>query len=1118
MSKCKVLDSSDLYTVGWIAALPKELAAAMGMLDERHGKPKDFKKSSSDTNSYQWGRIGDHNVVLALLPTGLYGTTPAATTAIHMLSSFPRIKVGLMVGIGAAIARPHKDRDIRLGDIVISLPKGKSGGVIQYDLGKDRTNEHQGEVTRTCERTGFLNSPPEALLKALGTMIATVRMDGSRVSDFLGDMLERHPRMTKSKPGEPAYVYQGQENDRLFEASYIHVGGRGCDECDPAKMILREIREDPSEPEVHYGIIASGNRVIKDATARDEILEKSGEDCICLEMEAAGLMNSFPCLVIRGICDYADSHKNDDWQEYAAATAAACAKEFLGFVDNEDLAETPNASDILKQISSNVKISMDNVNNTALIVQGMQLDAHQSKIVHWLSASDPSINYLNALEKRHEGTGLWFIQSQAFRDWKNQSKSFLWLYGIPGCGKTVLSSTIIEHLKANIEPDHALLYFYFKFNDSSKQTFESLLRSLVNQLYRTQPDTRSFVDQLWKAHHENNQSLSKQSLSTVLLAMLSKVSNFSIVLDALDEATTRGDVLSWLKSLFESGCSVCQILLTARREQDIESALQLWTQPETWINIQGNDVDRDIRAPDVQNELESELTEKAGGMFRWVACQLDALKNCLDYPRLKRALQNLPRTLDDTYTQILENMPGEYVEQTTVILNLLVRSEKPIQIAPLVDAIAVNLDKDPGFDPKDRMPVPQEVLKLCSSLVEVVRVRNDDYDIVRLAHFSVKEYLMSKNISKAFESLINETAARTHLARLCLTYLIAMSPLLQAIDGGLTRAAEYLMDNGANIDGAFVDDEGHSRFPLQAASRDDHESIVQLLLDRGADVNIGDGAALYEAVSQGYHKIVQLLLDRGADVNIRDNAALREASRLGHETIIQLLLNAGADVNARNGDALAKASRYGRYTIVQLLLSRGANVNANDDVALDSASYYGHEKTVRLLLDSGANVDAREGAALRKATDQGRKTTVQLLLERNASLNVEHLKHAIVSSYARAENLVSIMWPYVTPEVAAQRDNRGMNALHYAAYIGSEDVVRNCLDLGVDIHARDRDGKTALHWAADRRHLIVIKMLVCAGSDVEDLMKFGQEVGKEVVNVNVTSAAEAVQQAVLKAA
>jgi len=352
MSKYKALDSNDLYTVGWIAALPEELAAAIGMFDERHDPPKDatdFQLFSTDSNSYHWGRIGDHNIVVASLPAGVYGTTSAATTAIHMLSSFPNIKVGLMVGIGAGIARPKKKRDIRLGDVAVSLPHGKTGGVIQYDLGKDRVNNDQGITIHTFERIGFLNSPPEALLRALTSLRAQVRMKGSKISEHLEDMLKRNPNMRESESGEPGLVYQGQENDRLFQSSYTHKSDNGCDDCDHTKTVARTVRRNPEVPRVHYGVIASGNRVIKDAFERDTILKESGEDCICLETEAAGLMNSFPCLIIRGICDYADSHKNDDWQEYAAATAAAYAKEFLGCVDSGDLVKTSKASEILRQ-------------------------------------------------------------------------------------------------------------------------------------------------------------------------------------------------------------------------------------------------------------------------------------------------------------------------------------------------------------------------------------------------------------------------------------------------------------------------------------------------------------------------------------------------------------------------------------------------------------------------------------------------------------------------------------------------------------------------------------------------------------------------------------------------
>jgi nucleoside phosphorylase len=265
-----------------------------------------------------------------------------------MTSSFPNIKVGLMVGIGAGIARPKQKRDIRLGDIAVSFPQGQSGGVLQYDLGKIRVSQDQGHLARTFERVGSLNSPPVALLKALALLQAEVEMEGSKVSCFLEGMLERYPRMAKNEPDQPGYVYQGQDNDKLFEASYIHSNGMGCDECDPTRTIPRATRLDPDVPEVHYGVIASGNKLVKDAAERDMILDATGEECICLEMEAAGLMNSFPCLVIRGICDYADSHKNDRWQKYAAATAAAYAKEFLGFVDNQDLAQTTRAIDLLQ--------------------------------------------------------------------------------------------------------------------------------------------------------------------------------------------------------------------------------------------------------------------------------------------------------------------------------------------------------------------------------------------------------------------------------------------------------------------------------------------------------------------------------------------------------------------------------------------------------------------------------------------------------------------------------------------------------------------------------------------------------------------------------------------------
>lgn len=322
MPPLKALESPDLYTVGWISALPLERAVATAILDEKHEKPLGFVQPPNDTNSYTWGRIGEHNVVIASLAAGKYGTTSATVTASAILASFPQIRIGLLVGIGAGIPRPEKGHDIRLGDVVVSQPSGNTGGVIQYDLFKAKPGNQR-------ESKAFLNSPPEILLHALANLQSQHILEAPKMLEYLEETMKRYPRLAKQ-----GYVHQGFENDRLFETT------------DPSKEIQREDR-DSTEPEIHYGVIASGNTLFKDAVYRDEILTEVGEDCICMEMEAAGLMNNFPCVVIRGISDYADTHKDNRWQCYAAATAAAYAKELLDYVPDQGLQNTQKAIDIL---------------------------------------------------------------------------------------------------------------------------------------------------------------------------------------------------------------------------------------------------------------------------------------------------------------------------------------------------------------------------------------------------------------------------------------------------------------------------------------------------------------------------------------------------------------------------------------------------------------------------------------------------------------------------------------------------------------------------------------------------------------------------------------------------
>jgi nucleoside phosphorylase len=297
--------SREEYTIGWICATSLELASAAEMLDEEYAS---LPQRANDHNVYTFGRIGPHKVVIACLPAGQHGTTSAATVASQIKTAFGSLRFGLLVGIGGGV--PTTQNDIRLGDVVVSQPDGQFGGVVQYDRGQRRSDGR-------FHRTGLLNTPPQVLLSALQKLKSNHRRGIRKHMEYL------------NKVSTKDIGFQRPDNvrDILFRAGYEHRGGRGCVECGADGFVARD-PQDREQLVVHYGIIASGNLDIRDTETRQRLSDDLG-GVLCFETEAAGLMNAFPCLVIRGICDYADSHKHDNWQGYAAATAAAFAKELL---------------------------------------------------------------------------------------------------------------------------------------------------------------------------------------------------------------------------------------------------------------------------------------------------------------------------------------------------------------------------------------------------------------------------------------------------------------------------------------------------------------------------------------------------------------------------------------------------------------------------------------------------------------------------------------------------------------------------------------------------------------------------------------------------------------------
>lgn len=343
----KVLRPKDRngFEIAIICALRSEADAVEALFDVYWDEDGDrYGKALGDTNAYTTGAIGRHNVVLAHMP-GI-GKGSAASVASSFKSSFSGIKLALVVGICGGVPIGTDSEEILLGDIIIST------GVIQYDLGRQLPNRYTRKDT-LGDTLGRPNTEIRAFLS---------RLEGRRSRKRLGaNTLGYLDELCKQADFQKAQ-YPGAAEDKLYKRTYRHKhhdlpSCAICTRCEKKEdkvcetalespcsilncndnMLVQRQRlprgigvgkaVEERKPSIHFGLIASGDTVMKSGEDRDEIAAR--EKVIGFEMEGAGVWDNFPCVVIKGVCDYADSHKNKKWQGHAAAAAAACMKAFL---------------------------------------------------------------------------------------------------------------------------------------------------------------------------------------------------------------------------------------------------------------------------------------------------------------------------------------------------------------------------------------------------------------------------------------------------------------------------------------------------------------------------------------------------------------------------------------------------------------------------------------------------------------------------------------------------------------------------------------------------------------------------------------------------------------------
>ncbi|KAF5638856.1 ankyrin protein [Fusarium sp. NRRL 25303] len=1091
------------------------------MLDHQHPA---LSKPRMDINLYTLGSIGPHNIAITCLPKGMIGNVPAATVASHLVTTFPSIKVGLMVGIGGGVP----SNKIRLGDVVVGTSSGDYPGVVKWDAGK-------------------------SLLTALTQLETQHNLVGSKIPEYLEALKEKWPRLAATS------LRSESLKDKLFKSSYDHLDNTtsntddedldgdededeeqgSCRLCDRSMIVKRMDRE----MRIFFGLIASGDKLIKDAASRNKLNKDLGGQVLCIEMEAAGLVNHFPCLVIRGICDYADSHKNKDWQEHAAIVAAAFAKELLQYVQPTDVKGERPLKDLLNDVHSLVSETRQDVAE----IRSNQNKKDDIKILDWLTAVD---------------YGFWLLNTTEYRDWVKTHGQTLFCQGIPGVGKTILTSGLIAHLNSELAGDSAggVSYIFCNFQRQDQKTSDGLLLCILKQLSAGLPSLPECLRSLYTNHAIQRTRPSPREIVSTLGSVISKHTRVFIIIDALDEYGSapgaRESFLGQLARLQEE--SDVNLFATSRFDTTISSEIRssflnnmsleinaVRGDIGTYIEGNFNMFPSDIRQnKDLRRVIIESVQESVDGMFLLARIYLNLLSYKVSKTEIRNQLAMFKRgsrkgnakALSDAYEQTMTRIKSQESDHAMLakgVLLWLTYARSELTVEDLQYALATR-SKYRMVCTQD-LPFESTMISVCAGLVTY----DESSKIIRLVHYTTQEYL-SQNPHELFP-LTEQDIART-----CMSHLwVEENERYRFLDFDLATRSSYplwwysavnwghhgrdsSLSNRELIE--FLDDEATVSLAMRNAlqkfkvgyffMRHLHiaayfglAELVEYLLDMGAAVDIADRTGrtpLSYASERGHEAIMVMLLERGAKVNSQDgeivpkwhydneNAGrtpLSFATEQGHEAAVHILIANGASSSAgsRSGRTpLSYAVENKRESLVRLFLdTEPGDISIEVGRAVDNE----HEAIVRLLLENGADVDfsmTPNFTPLLRATRAHNEDIVRLLLENGANPDPLHsMSTPLLFAAARGyEEITRLLLE--TGNVEIDRPDRfGRTPLSHMAQHGYKTTVRTLLDMGADpntqakatfIGAQFFNGRTPLSFAAENGHRTIVELLITNGA------------------------------------
>ncbi|KAJ6529244.1 ankyrin repeat-containing domain protein [Mycena capillaripes] len=762
----------------------------------------------------------------------------------------------------------------------------------------------------------------------------------------------------------------------------------------------------------------------------------------------------------------------------------------------------------------------------------MFLAAERTEIIDWLCPINFFLRHADISRMRQQGTGLWLLSHQVFQDWKSGWKRTLWCSGIPGSGKTVLASMVVDQLRAEYEEQSiGVACIYLDHKEAENQPPAELLFGLWRQLVIGK-DVGSLAERIYRQHRGRGTTPSLNEASEVLRFCIENYTKVYIIVDAIDEyPEVPRRVL--VRHLARTGSTV-YMMVTSRHnitpddsfpsletldiramQEDIREYVdaQIDSSPRLSMHVR--------KHPSLREDIHTKISSRTvDGMFLLAKLHIESLSTKGTIKAVREALNNLPKQLNDSYDIAMRRIEAQDEEARKTAHSALIwisNAKRPLTAAELRTALAI----EPGarrLDEENLMEI-ELIVAVCAGLI----VLDEHLDVVRLVHYTTQEYMDSIQAEQFPD-------AQTEITRTLLTFLSfddfsnswwANSdrfPHLAANLFTLDNYSQYCLIHArgqpeVRLRSMIIEFLGRAHetretmkwrwssppwdgiWPTQPSAlwmsaRANLVETAKFLLET-SQLLLEDskGSALNVASYYGHLEMVQLLLRNGTNVNSSRGPhgnALQAAVHSGNAGVVQLLIVNSADINMLvegHGTVLATASSLGHENLVRLLIARGADVNARDardTTALGRAVAGNYEHIVRLLLENGANDSTALEFALFHCEDD---KIARVLLENGTDVTgVQVLSTALVAAaYGGQENLVQLLIEHGA-DLDAPCGEYG-TALATSSFCGYENIVRLLLQQGADINARGGRYDFALHAAFANSQEQIARLLLDNGAD-----------------------------------